>query len=50
MCPTHWRRVPVGLRTDVLRAWGRWNETHEDIDWDAYLAARSAALTSVAPA
>ena len=44
MCGRHWSQVPVDLRTPVLRTWGRWQRTHEDPDWDAYMTARHAAL------
>lgn len=49
MCRHHWRRVPTGLRTEVWRTWGRWQETHQDTDWTAYLAARDDALGAVTP-
>lgn len=47
MCRFHWRKVPPGLRNDVWRTWGRWNEAHSDEAWTEYAQARTAALEAV---
>lgn len=49
LCREHWFAVPAGLRTDVLRTWGRWGRTLDDEDWHTYLDARRAALDAIAP-
>jgi len=47
MCPYHWRQVPKNLQSDVWRTWRKFNRTHADDDWKAYLEARLAAITEV---
>lgn len=47
MCAFHWRQVPKGTQTAVWSTWRTWNRTHSNDDWDAYIDARTAALSSL---
>lgn len=49
MCRDHWYALPAGLRTAVLRAYGRWQRLLDDPSWEVYKAARQDALDTLAP-
>lgn len=44
MCGRHWARVPKDVQNEVWRTWRAWQRTSTDDRWDAYMAARDAAL------
>lgn len=47
MCGHHWSKVPRDLQSDVWRTWRAWCRTHDDDAWEAYSAARLAAIAAV---
>lgn len=47
MCGHHWRAVPKAQRDDVWATLRAWQRGFTDPEWDAYLTARTAALSTV---
>jgi hypothetical protein len=47
MCASHWRQVPKDTQAQVWSTWRKWNRTHGDDDWAAYMTARETALDAV---